>query len=133
MQILLIITGLAGLWDGFTTFYGISEIMGVSDISRFNSREITQIIASAVFAMVIAGFLFGTKIIFEVSKNNTIAPLLKLLWFVAFAYDLYTSFYGNQQFIFAGRINDEQMGMLIAMTILVSGSPIIYSYLIDRY
>jgi len=134
MQIILFITGFAGLWDGFTTFYGLTEIMGVSDVMELKSREITKIIASACFALVITGFLFGTKTIWETSKNNAIAPILKLLWFIAFFYDVYTSFYGNQEFIFSGRSNDEQMMMLIGMTILVSGSPIIYSYLIDdRY
>lgn len=123
MQILLIITGLTGLWDGFTTFYGISEIMGTKN---------EEIIASAFFALVIAGFLFGTKTIWETSKSHAIAPMLKLLWFIAFFYDVYTSFYGNREFILHGHVNDEQMIMLIGMTILVSGSPIIYSYLIDN-
>lgn len=132
MQLLLIITGIAGLWDGFTTFYGISEIMGVSDVMKLRSREITQIIASAFFALVITGFLFGTKTIWEISKNHSVGQLLKLLWFVAFFYDVYTSFYGNKEFILSGRVNDEQMTMLIGMTILVSASPIMYSYLIDN-
>jgi hypothetical protein len=123
MQILLIITGLTGLWDGFTTFYGISGIMGTKGVG---------IIASAFFALVIAGFLFGTKTIWDNSRNNPIAPILKFLWFVAFLYDIYTSFYGNKEFILNGYVNDEQMIMLIGMTILVSGSPIIYSYLIDN-
>jgi hypothetical protein len=130
----LIITGIAGLWDGFTTFYGLSEIMGVSDVLGMNSRDMTKLVASAFFALIVTGFLFGTKTIWESSKHNSIAPILKLLWFIAFFYDVYTSFYGNQEFIFRGNINDEQMMMLIGMTVLVSGSPIIYSYLIDdRY
>ena len=132
MQGILIVTGLAGLWDGFTTFYGLSEIMGVSDVMELKSREMTKIIASACFALVITGFLFATKTIWETSKSNAIAPMLKVLWFIAFFYDVYTSFYGNQEFIFSGKINDEQMLMLIGMTTLVSGSPIIYSYLIDN-
>lgn len=132
MQVILVITGLAGLWDGFTTFYGLSEIMGVSDVMGLRSREMTKIIASACFALVITGFLFATKTIWEISKNNAIAPMLKLLWFIAFFYDVYTSFYGNQAFIFSGNINDEQMMMLVGMTVLVSASPIVYSYLIDN-
>jgi hypothetical protein len=106
--------------------------MGVSDVMRLRSSEITKIIASACFALVITGFLFATKTIWEISKNNAIAPMLKLLWFIAFFYDVYTSFYGNQAFIFSGNINDEQMMILVAMTALVSGSPIVYSYLIDN-
>ena len=132
MKLLLIITGIAGLWDGFTTFYGISEIMGVSDVMKLRSREITQIVASAFFALVITGFLFGTKTIWEISKTHSIGHILKLLWFVAFTYDIYTSFYGNKEFILSGHVNDEQMTMLIGMTILVSASPILYSYLIDN-
>jgi hypothetical protein len=130
MHILLIITGIAGLWDGFTTFYGITEIMNVSDVMELKSREMRKIIASAFFALVITGFLFGTKTIWERSSHS-IAPILKILWLIAFFYDVYTSFYGNQEFIFHGHINDEQMMMLVGMTTLVSGSPIIYSYLIN--
>ena len=132
MQILLIITGIAGLWDGFTTFYGITEIMNVSNVMAFNSREMTKIIASAFFAVVITGFLFATKTIWENSRHHAIAPMLRLLWFIAFFYDVYTSFYGNQEFIFHGNINDEQIMMLIGMTALVSGSPVIFSYLVDN-
>jgi len=132
MPILLIITGFAGLWDGFTTFYGLSEIMGVSNVLELNNREITKIIASAGFALVVTGFLFATKTIWETFENNAIAPILRLLWLLALFIDVYTSFYGNQEFIFFGKINDEQMMILIAMTALVSGSPIIYSYLIDN-
>lgn len=132
MQILLIITGFAGLWDGFTTFYGLSEIMGVSNVIKLQSQELTKIIASACFALVVTGFLFATKIIWELSKDNSIAPILRTLWFLALSIDVYTSFYGNQEFIFSGRINDEQMIILVGMTALVSGSPIVYSYLINN-
>ena len=132
MQVILIITGFAGLWDGFTTFYGLSEIMGVSDVMELKSIEMTKIIASACFALVITGFLFATKTIWEISKHNAIAPILRFLWFIAFSYDVYTSFYGNQAFIFSGNINDEQIIMLVGMTVLVSASPIVYSYLIDN-
>ena len=106
--------------------------MGVSNVLELNNREITKIIASAGFALVVTGFLFATKTIWETSKNNAIAPILRLLWLLALFIDVYTSFYGNQEFIFFGKINDEQMMILIAMTALVSGSPIIYSYLIDN-
>ena len=131
MYILLIITGIAGLWDGFTTFYGITDIMDVSHVMQLRNSDMTKIVASAFFALVITGFLFGTKTIWENSKNHSIDPILKLLWFIAFFYDVYTSFYGNQEFIFHGHINEEQMMLLVGMTILVSGSPIIYSYLIN--
>jgi len=123
MNILLIVTGLTGLWDGFTTFYGVSQIMGTT-------KEAT--IASAFFAFIIAGFLFGTKTIWDIAGNNLLSIILKLLWFIALSYDIYTSFYGNKTFILNGQGSEEQMIILIGMTLLVSGSPIIYSY-IQKY
>jgi hypothetical protein len=122
MSILLISCFVTGLWDGFTTFYGTSQIMGSDPL---------QLIASVIFAVIITGFLFGTKIIWESSSSNFLSFLLRSLWLVALGYDLYTSYLGNKNFILSGNVNDDQMIILIGMTILVSGSPIIFSYLSD--
>jgi hypothetical protein len=122
MFILVVACGLTGLWDGFTTFYGTSQVMG---------NDGTQIIASAVFAVIIGGFLFGTKVIWESASNAFLSLLLRSLWVIALGYDLYTSYLGNKDFILGGNVNDDQMIILVGMTILVSGAPIIFSYLVD--
>lgn len=122
MYILVIACGLTGLWDGFTTFYGTSQVMGANE---------TQVIASAVFALIIGGFLFGTKVIWESPTNTFLALLLRSFWLIALGYDLYTSYLGNRDFILGGNVSEDQMVILIGMTILVSGAPIIFSYLVD--
>ena len=122
MIILIVACFVTGLWDGFTTFYGISQVMG---------NDKTQVIASAFFAIIIAGFLFGTKVIWEASSSSFISFVLRFLWFVALGFDLYTSYHGNRHFILGGNVNEDQMIMIIGMTILVSGAPIIFSYLVD--
>lgn len=123
MYILVIACLFTGLWDGFTTFYGTSIVMGDND---------TQVVASAIFAVIIGGFLFGTKGIWEASASSFLSLLLRSLWLVALGYDLYTSFLGNKDFILGGNINDDQMIILVGMTILVSGAPIIFSYLVEK-
>ncbi len=121
--ILLIACGLTGLWDGFTTFYGTSQIVGDEDI---------QVIAASIFAIIIGGFLFGTKFIWEYYGEAFLVFLLRSLWLVAFFYDIYTSFIGNRDIIFGQTSGGDQIMILIGMTILVSGAPIIFSFLIDE-
>jgi hypothetical protein len=82
--------GLAGLWDGFTTFYGTTVILGKSS---------TQIAASAFFALSIAGFLFGTKYVWKYNEEELLVFVLRTMWIVAFGYDLFTSFVGNRDII----------------------------------
>lgn len=75
--------------------------------------------------------MFGTKFIWEASASSFMSFILRFLWLVALSYDLYTSYHGKQHFILGGNVNNDQMVMIIGMTILVSGAPIIFSYLVD--
>lgn len=128
---LLIILGLAGLWDGFTTFYGSYSLLGGGGMS---------VIISMIFAVIITAFLFTTSFIWSRElQGEFIGDLLKGFWFIAFAFDVFTSFVGNKDILLSNVVElDESMIMLVGITALVSGSPIIFSYIItlapdDRY
>ena len=123
MPILLIALVITGLWDGFTTFYGTQLILGDSNI---------QLVASAAFAVIITGFLFGTKTVWSDIDSAFFAIVLRLMWVTAFGYDIYTSYIGNRDIILSGADSTEKIAILVGMTVLVSGSPIVFSYLKDE-
>jgi hypothetical protein len=136
LGILLIACGLTGLWDGFTTFYGTHVIltgsMGIaSNISALESGELIKVIASAFFAIIILGFLFGTKHVWRSKGDVFTSSLLRMFWVTAFIYDIYTSFMGNRDIIIGSPGDLNQFVILIGMTILVSGAPIIFSLMIE--
>lgn len=120
--------GIGALWDGATTALGVAAIIHANDLFGY-----LMCIVGAVL-----GFLVGTKLIF--SKGQMPFPLLRLLWIVAFAYDIYTAFIGNVQYIIlrkqldgvvaaAHELTTGQLGLAIGLTVLVSASPIMISYL----
>jgi len=121
---LLICLGITGLWDGFTTLYGTLAILGA---------DTAQMFISVVMAVVIMGLLFSTRSIMKTDPVSLLGVLLRLLWLTAVSYDLYTSYIGNEEFIIQGIANDQQAVVLLGITILVSGSPIMFSLLQDRY
>lgn len=136
LGILLIACGLTGLWDGFTTFYGTyvaltGSIEVASNISTLESGELIKVIASAFFAVIILGFLFGTKHVWRSKGDIFTSGLLRMFWIVAFVYDIYTSFIGNRDIIIGSPGSTNQFVILIGMTILVSGAPIIFSLMMD--
>ncbi len=136
LGILLIACGLTGLWDGFTTFYGTHVILTgstdvASNISTLASEELIKVIASAFFAVIILGFLFGTKHVWRSNGDIFTSALLRMFWVTAFLYDIYTSFMGNRDIIIGSPGNTNQFVILIGMTILVSGAPIIFSLMLD--
>ena len=116
----LIGLGLSGLWDGFTTFYGTTTILGKSP---------TQIAASIAFALTISGFLFGTKYVWKYNEEELLVYVLRAMWIVSFGYSLFTSFVGNRDIILGTSSTPEQFAILLGMTLLTSGSPIIFSFL----
>jgi len=120
--ILLIIFGLVATWDVFTTFVGISEILG--------DKGSAQIFIAVVFALVIAGFLFGTSYIF--SSSGGASSILIVLWFIALGYDLYTSYAGNLYYVMEGSASGNQHIILIGLTLLVSCAPIIVSSIVEE-
>jgi len=117
---------LVGFWDGFTTFFGTNQILSGG------IENLTIAIISFFFAIIITSFLFCTKFILNEKSDDFFPGLLRFLLLVSIGYDLYTSYIGNQEFILGGNVNSQQFFVLIGMTILVSGSPIICSYLLDK-
>ena len=130
---------IAGMWDGLTTVLGTAVIV--------KAQAYLQYGFCLAGAIVVTGFTFGTQFIF--SKNDLPHRFFRFGWFMAVAFDVYTSFMGNARYVVLGQpiktLSDEgfmqtvaQMTMqqfliVAALTILVSGSPIGFSYLIaDR-
>ena len=121
-KILLIIFGLVSIWDGFTTFYGTSEILG---------EEGARIAMSGFFALIILGFMVGTSFIWEL--DGPLGLILKLCWFISVGFDLYTSYNANLEFIMNDVANGEQQVVLLGITILVCASPVIASLIWNKY
>lgn len=124
MQLLVYILGTTVLWDAFTTFYGSYILLSIA-----NENPIKPILLSILFMSVILGFLLATPSIWGEKRGFIIDWLLRFFWIIAFLYDLYTSYHGNQNFIFSNTIASSQQIMLIGITILISSTPIVFSYL----
>lgn len=121
-MVLLVILGITGLWDGFTTFYGSHSMLGDTGVS---------IIMSIIFAVIITAFLFTTSFIWSREiEDEFIGILLRGFWLIAFGYDIFTSFIGNKDIILPEAGSFSQLAMLVGITIMVSGSPIIFSYVV---
>ena len=121
-NILLLIFGAVSIWDGFTTFYGTSEILG---------EEGSRTAVSAFFALIILGFMVGTSFIWDL--DGALGVILKLCWFVSVGFDLYTSYNGNLKFVMNDFADGEQQAVLWGITILVSAAPIIVSLIWNKY
>lgn len=109
--------------DTITTITGIAAILGEGDIQFF---------IAIVLGIIITAFLIYTIPIMYHDTENLLFLAAKILWFIALLYDLFTSFTGvkdiliesgNSEFGFA------QILITIGLTIFVSSSPIIVSYL----
>lgn len=129
---------IAALWDGATTVLGTAVILQAQEPIQYGFC-----VASAV---VILAFGFGTRTFF--SRSGAVFAFFKVGWCLAFVFDLYTSFMGNARYValkqsFAvttsegfwstvSQLTMQQFLVVAVMTILVSGSPIGYSYLIGE-
>ena len=130
---------LAGLWDGLTTVLGTAVILKAQDYLQFGF--------CFAAAVVVCGFTFGTRTFF--SMVSPFSFFLKLGWGLALGYDCYTSFMGNARYVVLGQkinvITDEglfdtisqmtlqQFLVVAVMTILISGAPIGYSFLLRAH
>lgn len=113
----IFIFGLASLWDGCTTVYGTVRALG--EVSFFS------IFSAFIVAAIVLVMLFYTKTIIFAANQAKHLPF-KLMWLACFAYDIYTSFLGNQDLIL-GQSTEQSLIVLIGMTILVSSSPVMVS------
>ncbi|MFN0139625.1 MAG: hypothetical protein ACKVQW_06020 [Pyrinomonadaceae bacterium] len=121
-QVLIVVLIAASLWDGFTTIYGTLNILGSGGVA---------IVASLLFGALILSFLLNTQKVWK-WESDFAGGLLKLFWFVAIAYDLYTAWDGNQAFIVGETKNEKQLIVLAGLTIMISGSPVILSILWEK-
>jgi hypothetical protein len=129
---------IAALWDGATTVLGTAVIL--------QAREPMQYGFCVASAVVVLAFGFGTRTFF--SKSTAVYAFFKIGWCLALAFDVYTSFMGNARYValkqsFAvtssegffdtvSQLTMTQFLVVGVMTILISGSPVGYSYLIGE-
>ena len=145
-MILIVILGVAALWDGFTTVYGTAKIFGVKIV--FNEAQPTTqkdqsppqqaeptgerkffvLFASLLFGALILGLIISSGLIFTGTNK-----WLKGLNGLAIAYDLLTSFIGNLDLIYYGHVVGF-LGwlVLLGLTLFVSGSSVILALLSKR-
>ena len=119
-KMLVFVVGSASLWDGFTTVYGTTRFLG---------NDAGSLAAAFVFAALIMSFLLNTRRIIYSFEGFT-GFVFRFLWFVSICYDLYTSWIGNNHFLVGTSTGETERVILIAgLTVLVSGSPIVFSLL----
>ena len=144
--ILLVILGVAALWDGFTTVYGTAKIFGADIVlteerlaaqGGLASAEGSEPIGERKFFVLFASMLFGSLILGMIISSGVIFTganiWLKVLNGLAIGYDLLTSFIGNLDLIYAG----QAVGLLgwlvlLGLMIFVSGSSVILALLSKR-
>ena len=129
---------IAALWDGVTTVLETAVILQAEEPIQYGFC-----VASAV---VILGFGFGTRTFF--SKSGTVYTCFRLGWCLAIIFDVYTSFMGNARYVVlkqsfnvtttegfwrtVSQMTMQQFLVVAVMTLLVSGSPVGYSYLVGE-
>ncbi len=142
-MIVIVILGVAALWDGFTTAYGTAKIFGANIV--FNEellaaknepspaqsakptgeRTFFMLFASVLFGALMLGLIISSGVIFTGANQ-----WLKGLAVLAISYDLLTSFIGNQDLIYRGHvIGFAGWFVLLGFTIFVSGSSLILALL----
>lgn len=115
--LLIILFGLAAVWDAITTVVGTKAYLGTTNV------------AVPIFvALVITAFMVGTKQLWRQREGLGIA--VKVLWCIAFAYDVFTSYIGNLTLVMGGET--EKLVFLLGITVLTSGAPILISLIFDQ-
>lgn len=135
---------LSAFWDLVTTFLGTLLILG--------SRGFVQIGISLVGTLIVGAFSFSTKSIWKMSLNRQSEVmtyvLARFIWILVICFDFFTSLTCNATYVaYQGinigqgpiefldilrNLNDSQVLVVLFITILVTASPIILSYLSDR-
>lgn len=118
----LLVVAAAGLWDGFTTIYGTTQVLGTGFL---------QILVSLLFSGLVLGFLLNTRRILG-PQEGIIALFTRFFWLLALFYDLYTSWIGNSNLIVPERTTTAETIILVGLTLLVSGSTILFPFLWTR-
>jgi hypothetical protein len=127
---------IAALWDGATTVLGTAVIL--------QAQEPLQYGFCVAAAFVVLGLGFGTRTF--LSKSGTVYTFFKIGWVFALLFDIFTSFMGNSRYIVLKQafntttteglfstiqqMSFQQFLVVAVMTLLVSGSPVAYSYIV---
>ena len=119
----LAISAIAALWDALTTVYGTVTILG-------EPETISHIMIGVLFGALILIVLLNTRQIF--ARSGAGSEFFRIFWTVALVYDTITAWQGNRNFIFPGYLQGQQQILLVGLTAMVSGSPILCSYLMHE-
>lgn len=122
--VLIIILGVAVIWDGFTTVFGTNQMLG---------GQGQALVISLIFAALIIAILLSTSYIFTLGRSTPLGIVFQVLWVVALCYDLYTSYVGNQYYLIGPTISPGQIILLLGITIFVSGSSVLVSMLVKDF
>lgn len=120
-QLLILGLGFVSVWDTVTTIYGTKVILGGGDI---------QLIIAILFALLIAAYLLRSVPIIKNPSTDLFHVGAKVLWFLAFLYDLFTSFKGNFDLVLGNVGGTERIVLAIGLTIFTCSAPIGLSKLI---
>lgn len=123
---------LASVWDGITTGFGVAAIVGANDPLGYAM--------CAVAGVVVLGFSVGTKVIW--TRREFVFVFMRLFWLGSVAFDFYTSYIGNARYVIlrnklevghtlSSQLTGEQIFITLFITALVSGAPILISFLTD--
>jgi len=119
---LLVIVVIASAWAAFAVAYGSFTILEPGVIS---------VLATLLFTALIIGFLVATWWIFQWQTTFT-GVVLKVIWFFALIFGFYTAWVGNKNLIAGDGSTAGQTFLLIGLTVMVIGSPIVLSWLWAR-
>lgn len=124
-NIILGILGVGTVYDLFTTLSGTLQIMEISFFA---------ILISLLFTAMVAAMLFYTYEIHKNPSTEVFSGLFRVLWILAWLYDVWTAFTGNTEYLLKMDYknlttqNWKQLLVLVGLTIFVSSCPIILSF-----
>lgn len=121
--ILIPIFGGITLYDVFTTITGTMGIL----------EKQGDLVIPVLFGLIVLACLLLSARLFEGYYSGFGQLVLGICWLSALIYDLYTSYIGNILHVAGGQIqNDGQYLIVVLMTIITTGSPILLSYFISE-
>ena len=120
-EILQLVFGVVSVWNLVTIAVGVGQYLN-------SSRWIFNII----MAILILGFMIGTKTIWKWNSEEKVAKFLLIsFWIISLVFSLITTYQGNLSFIFHD-IDNIKIVFLIGITLLTASAPILFSLLIDE-
>jgi hypothetical protein len=119
---LLVIVVIASAWAAFAVAYGSLSIFEVGVIS---------VLAALLFTALTIGFLVASWWIFQWQTTFT-GVVLKIIWFFALIFGFYAAWVGNKNLLASDGLTAGQTFLLIGLTVMVIGSPIVLSWIWGR-